>query len=363
MKRTALKRTAMKSTVMKRPPLKRPVGKRAPLRVGITYDLRDAWLAAGYSELETAEFDRVDTIDAIAGALSKLGYAVDRIGHLQDLAARLVAGDRWDLVFNICEGMHGWGREAQVPALLDAYQVPYVFSDPLVCALTLHKGMTKDVVRAAGVATPDFAVVHDLADARNVKLPFPLFAKPVAEGTGKGVTSASRVDSAAELEAVCRELLAKHRQPVLVERFLPGREFTVGILGTGRRAAAIATMEIALLPGADAEVYSYRNKENCEELVEYRLVDDPRLARQVEALALRAYRVLGCRDAGRVDVRLDEQGRPSFIEVNPLAGLHPEHSDLPIMAAKAGIDYLSLIAGIMNSARTRCRAARVQLAA
>ncbi len=360
MKRAVMKRTAVKSAVLKRPrpPLKRPGGKRAPLRVGITYDLRDAWLAAGYSELETAEFDRADTIDAIAGALSTLGYVVDRVGHVQDLAARLVAGDRWDLVFNICEGMHGWGREAQVPALLDAWQVPYVFSDPLVCALTLHKGMTKDVVRAAGVATPDFAVVQDLAAARNVKLPFPLFAKPVAEGTGKGVTSASRINDAAELVAVCRELLAKHRQPVLVERFLPGREFTVGIIGTGRRASAIATMEIALLPGADPHVYSYRNKENCEELVEYRLLDEPRLARQVEALALRAWRVLGCRDAGRVDLRLDELGRPNFIEVNPLAGLHPEHSDLPIMAAKAGMDYLTLIGNIMTSARSRCRVAR-----
>ncbi len=353
-------RCAMKRTALKRTVIKRQAARRSPVRVGLTYDLRDAWLAAGYSELATAEFDRADTIDAIDGALTRLGYEVDRIGHLQDLAARLVAGDRWDLVFNICEGMHGWGREAQVPALLDAYRIPYVFSDPLVCALTLHKGMTKDVVRAAGVATPDFAVVRHLAGARNVKLPFPLFAKPVAEGTGKGVTSASRVTSTTELLAVCRELLAEHRQPVLVERFLPGREFTVGILGTGRKATAIATLEIALLPGADPHVYSYRNKEQCEELVEYRLLREPRLARQVEALALRAWRVLGCRDAGRVDVRLDEQGRPNFIEVNPLAGLHPEHSDLPIMAAKAGMDYLALIAGIMNSAKTRCRAARMQ---
>lgn len=329
--------------------------KRSRLRVGITYDLRDAWLAAGYSELDTAEFDRADTIGSIAMALEALGYQVDRIGHLQQLAARLVAGDRWDIVFNICEGMHGWGREAQVPALLDAYQIPYCFSDPLVCALTLHKGMTKHVVRAAGVATPDFAVVQDLAAVRNVKLPFPLFAKPVAEGTGKGVTSASRIDNPAELHAVCRQLLAGYRQPVLVERFLPGREFTVGILGTGRKAGAIATLEIDLLPGADADVYSYRNKENCEELVEYRLLTEERLARQVEQLALRAWRVLGCRDAGRVDVRLDEGGRPSFIEVNPLAGMHPEHSDLPIMASKVGMDYVTLIGGIMNSAKSRIR--------
>jgi D-alanine-D-alanine ligase len=127
---------------------------RSVMRVGLTYDLRDAYLQAGYSEIETAELDRIDTIDSIEKALCNLGYVVERIGHLKQLAARLVAGDRWDLVFNICEGMHGIGREAQVPALLDAYQIPYVFSDTMVCALTLHKGMTKDVVRAAGVATP-----------------------------------------------------------------------------------------------------------------------------------------------------------------------------------------------------------------
>ena len=153
------------------------------------------------------------------------------IGHLQQLAKRLVDGNRWDIVFNICEGMHGWGREAQVPALLDAYQIPYVFSDPLVCALTLHKGMTKDVVRAAGVATPDFAVISELGQLKNVRLPYPLFAKPVAEGTGKGVTVESKINNAAELKSVCRRLLAEHKQPVLVERFLPGRRSEARPLG------------------------------------------------------------------------------------------------------------------------------------
>ncbi|MEX2494919.1 MAG: hypothetical protein WD448_02455 [Woeseia sp.] len=325
------------------------------MRVGITYDLRDVWRDAGYSDLDTAEFDRADTIESIADALTALGYEADPIGHLQQLAERLVAGDRWDLVFNICEGMHGWGREAQVPALLDAYQIPYVFSDPLVCSLALHKGLTKDVLRAAGVATPDFVVVSEAAAAKNIKLPFPLFAKPVAEGTGKGISASSKVNNADELQQLCRALLKKYRQPVLVERFLPGREFTVGILGTGRKAAAVATLEIGLLPGADAEIYSYRNKEYCEELVEYRLLDDSKLCRRVELLALRAWRALGCRDAGRIDVRLDEAGTANFIEANPLAGLHPRHSDLPIMASMVGMDYVSLIGGIMSSAKARCR--------
>jgi D-alanine-D-alanine ligase len=333
---------------------------RAIFRVGLTYDLRDAYLAAGYSEIETAEFDRTDTIDSIASALAGLGYDVDRIGNIKQLAGRLVRGDTWDLVFNICEGMHGIGREAQVPALLDAYEIPYVFSDSLVCALTLHKGMTKDVVKAANVATPDYAVVHRLADVKGIALDFPLFAKPIAEGTGKGISANSKTNDMAELRRICQKLLKEHDQPVLVERFLPGREFTVGIIGSGNNAIALATLEIVLLDGADAEVYSYRNKENCEELVQYKLVSAIPLKRRVEALALRAWRALGCRDAGRIDLREDKHGQVHFIEVNPLAGIHPEHSDLPIMAKLTGMDYETLIAKIMDSALARC--GRLQLA-
>ena len=325
-------------------------------RVGLTFDLRDTYLEAGYSEVETAEFDQVETIDGIENALQQLGYTVDRIGHVKQLAARLVAGERWDLVFNICEGMHGIGREAQVPALLDAYQVPYVFSDTLTCALTLHKGMTKDVVRAAGVATPDHCMVHSRSDIKNVKMPFPLFAKPVAEGTGKGINASSKINDATQLKLVCAQLLKEHHQPVLVERFLPGREFTVGILGTGAKASALATMEIELLEGADSEVYSYRNKEECDELVRYRLLPAGKLRRDIESLCLKAWQALGCRDAGRMDVRMDEAGKVHFLEVNPLAGIHPVHSDLPIMANMSGMPYLTLIETIMNSAVRRCGA-------
>jgi D-alanine-D-alanine ligase len=324
--------------------------------VGVTYDLRDALLAEGYSEIDTAEFDRADTIDSIVTALEKLGYAPERVGNLKELAARLVKGDRWDLVFNICEGMHGFGREAQVPALLDAYQIPYVFSDTLVCSVTLHKGMTKDVLRSAGVATPDFAIVKEAADIAAVDLPYPLFVKPVAEGTGKGITSASKTENPTQLGKVCRSLLRNYKQPVLVERFLPGREFTVGIVGSGRRSRALATVEIVLRPGADAEVYSYHNKEYCEKLVHYRLLAKGELRTKVEALAVRAWRALGCRDAGRVDIRLDENGVPNVLEINPLAGIHPEHSDLPIMATQVGISYKELIRRIMASALTRCDA-------
>jgi len=328
------------------------------VRVGLTYDLRDDYLALGYSAEETAEFDRAETIDVIAETLRSLGYEVDRIGHARALMARLLAGDRWDLVFNVAEGLHGYGREALVPALLDAYQIPYTFSDPLVLAVTLHKAACKRLVRDLGVATPAFAVVESESDLWAVDLPFPLFAKPLAEGTSKGISSASRLVDRPGLEGRCRELLAAFGQPVLVETYLPGREVTVGVLGTGPRARVLAVMEVLLREAAEAGVYSLHNKEHYERLVDYRLVPlDSALGSEAAEMSLRVWRGLGCRDGGRVDLRQGPDGRLQFIEVNPLAGLHYEHSDLPIMARLSGMRFDELVAAVMGSASERLRAA------
>jgi D-alanine-D-alanine ligase len=327
------------------------------VRIGFTYDLKDDYLALGLAEHEVAEFDSVSTIDAIAGALTELGHEVERVGHVRALAARLVAGWRCDLVFNIAEGVAGFGRESQIPALLEAYAIPYTFSDPLVCALTLHKGMAKHVARGCGVPTPKFAIVTSTAEAAAVALPLPLFAKPVAEGSSKGVTGKSLVRSQAALVEICDELLGKYRQPVIVEEYLSGREFTVGVLGTGKDARALGTLEVVLLEGADAGVYSYRNKTQWESIVKYGLLELGPLRAEVEDVALAAWRCLGCRDAGRVDVRLDGSGRPQMLEVNPLAGLAPGYSDLPNMAEMAGMSFRALIGEIVRCAWARVDAA------
>jgi D-alanine-D-alanine ligase len=323
------------------------------MRIGLTYDLKDDYLELGLAEHQVAEFDSPATIDAIDGALRALGHDVERVGHVRALAAKLVAGWRCDLVFNIAEGVAGFGRESQVPALLEAYEVPYTFSDPLVCSLTLHKGMAKHVARGCGVPTPSFALVTSPAEAAAVSLPLPLFAKPVAEGSSKGVTADSLVKTPAALVEVCTRLLERYRQPVLVEDYLSGREFTVGILGTGATARALATLEVVLLEQADAGVYSYRNKTQWQGLVEYRLLEPGSLRAEVEAVALATWRCLGCRDAGRVDVRLDGRGRAQMLEVNPLAGLTPGYSDLPIMAELVGLSYGALIEEIVRCAMTR----------
>lgn len=324
------------------------------MKFGMTYDLRADYLAAGYGEEETAEFDRPDTIDAIETALQNLGHQTVRIGNIQSLVKRLAAGERWDMVFNIAEGLYGFGREAAVPALLDAYRIPYTFSDPLMLSITLHKAMAKHIIRDLGLPTPDFAVVRTPEDIARINLPYPLFAKPIAEGTGKGVTAASKIAEASQLETVCRELLTTYRQPVLIETFLPGREFTVGIVGNGSMARSIGIMEVVLLENSDPDVYSYRNKEICEEVVEYRAVDDAE-AREAVELALKVWHALDCHDSGRVDLRSDASGHPSFIEINPIAGLHPAHSDLCIIAGKFGMSYQQLIAEIVDAALDRIR--------
>lgn len=325
------------------------------MKIGLTYDLRDVYLAEGYDEETTAEFDRADTIDSLEHAIRSLGHETDRIGHVRQLVSRLAVGDRWDLVFNICEGLHGIAREAQVPALLEAFAIPCTFGDPVAMSVCLHKGLTKTLVEKCGTPTPQFAVVETLADLTRINLPFPLFAKPIAEGTGKGVSPASCISSAEELSQVCESLLTRFRQPVLVETYLSGREFTVGILGTGADARVLGTLEIVLLSDAEPGAYSYVNKERCEELVRYDLVrpdNDPEVA-EAESIALAAWRELNGRDAGRIDLRSDGNGRPNFIEANPLAGLHPEHSDLPMIATKVGMSYQELIRQIIESASAR----------
>ncbi len=326
------------------------------MRIGMTYDLRSEYLKMGYTEEETAEFDREDTVDAIEATLLRLGHEVERIGHVKTLVRRLADGKRWDLVFNICEGLSGFGREAQVPALLEAYGIACTFSDSLVNALTLHKAFAKQVVMQAGFPSPDFFLVETPEDVERVRLPYPLFVKPVAEGTGKGVHAQSRVDDPETLRRVCLETLARYRQPALVETYLPGREFTVGIVGTGAQAEAVGIMEVILRQEAEAHAYSYVNKKKYEELVSYRLVDDP-AARECTRLAVDIWRLLGCRDAGRMDFRCDAAGRPSFLEVNPLAGLNPEHSDLPIICRLRGIPFDRLIERIVESAAQRIPAA------
>ncbi|MFO7477244.1 MAG: ATP-grasp domain-containing protein [Methyloceanibacter sp.] len=321
------------------------------MRVALVYDLRDDYRALGFSEEAVAEFDSPETIDQLAAALDELGCAVVRIGRGQALAARLVAGERYDLVFSIAEGVKGRAREAQVAALCELFDQPYLFSDPLTLAVCHDKAVAKRLVACAGVPTPAFAVAEHAHDAAGWAA-FPAFVKPLAEGTGKGCEAASLVQTQAELCAAAERVIESFGQPALIERYLPGREFTVGIAGNGKDAHVLGVCEILLKPNAEANVYSLHNKELCEDLVTYAPANDGE-ARLAGSRALEAYRALECRDAARIDFRSDAAGDPHFLEANPLAGLNPWHSDLPILAAQNGVEFVALIGMILEAGLAR----------
>ena len=322
------------------------------ITVGLTFDLKDDYRRMGYAEEEIAEFDTIDTIEAIEEVLLSMGHTPLRIGNIFDLVKFLSEKKRCDIVFNIAEGMFGIAREAQVPALLDAYRIPYVFSSAEVLNLSLDKALTKMVVREAGIQTALFAVVRNMDSLNKLELPFPLFVKPVAEGTSKGVDSYSLIGDETKLNQSCRYLLETFNQPVLVETFLPGREFTVGVVGSGKDTSVVGVMEIVFNDNCTEKIYSYTVKKNWEKLVSYRLVNDE-VAQRCAAMALNVWSLIDGKDAGRVDFRLDANGEPNFVEVNPLAGLNPVYSDLPIMARLNNLPYKELLGKIMNSAMQR----------
>jgi D-alanine-D-alanine ligase len=332
-----------------------------PLALALVYDRKEDYLAAGFSPADVMELDSEETIAAIAGSLAGLGHEVERVGGGVDLARQLVAGRRWDLVFNIAEGVRGRSREAQVPAVCELFDQAYVFSDPLTCAVTLDKAVAKRLVRDCGLPTAPFAVVAEPDDADRVDLPAPLFVKPAAEGSSKGIERRSKVERREDLRGVCAELLAAHGQPVLVEAYLPGREVTVGIVGnapgkaldSSAVAEVVGVMEIAIVEGEDREAYTAENKADWERRMSYRLLDGEPLAAASRKLALAAFAALGCRDAARVDLRCDGAGQPCFLEVNPLPGLNPKSGDLPLMAGLAGIGHRDLLGRIVEASRRR----------
>lgn len=329
-----------------------------PLRIALCYDLKSDYLAAGFAPADVMEFDEEETVDFLEGGLRQAGHHPERVGRGVELARRLAAGERWDLVFNVAEGVRGRSREAQVPAVCELFDQPYTFSDPLTCAVTLDKSLAKRVVRDHGMPTAPFVLVARAEDAAAVDLPFPLFVKPVAEGSSKGVTRRSQVETRDELIAACAELIETFRQPVLVETFLPGREMTVGIVGNSNDsnggARVLGVLEVSFRAGADA-AYTALNKRDYKTWVEYRLLDGEPLAQRARALALDAYKALDCRDLARVDLRCDAAGELCFLEVNPLPGLHPTYSDLPILAGRAGIPYADLLGQVVEASARRWR--------
>lgn len=316
----------------------------SPLRVGLAYNLRR--IDARRSDAE-AEYDSSKTVAALAAAIAAHGHHVVRLEANAKLPVRLARAGV-DLLFNIAEGGLGRSREAHVPALCELLGIPYTGSDPAALCVTLDKALGKRILRDGGVPTPDFFICETGREPLPRGWRFPAIVKPNIEGTSKGITGASVVDDEAALRRRCRAIIRRYRQPALVERYVTGREFTLGVLGWPR-PMALPPMEVVFLRAGARTVYEYSLKQDWVGRVEY--VCPARIPKELDAemrrLALESFRLFGCRDVARVDFRVDQRGRPWVLELNPLPGLTPDYSDLVLNAAAAGIGYKELIGRIL----------------
>jgi D-alanine-D-alanine ligase len=313
---------------------------------------------------EFAEWDSPATIAAVESALSRLGKVV-RLEANEDFPERL-RQTRPDIVFNIAEGFHGVNREAHVPAICEFFGIPYSGSDPFTLTLCLDKARTKETLTFHGIPTPKFAVVEKLEDldvaAKGLDLP--LFVKPLHEGSSKGITDSNLCWDRSRLLSQAKFLLENYKQPVLVEEYLPGKEFTCAVLGNGDEATVLPLvgMNFESLPKGALPIYSFDAKfvwdrpENPLDIFQCPARITKELQASIERVTLDAFRVLGCRDWARIDVRLDADGKPNVLEVNPLPGILPDPADnscLPKAARAAGIGYEELIQNCLKYAAAR----------
>lgn len=325
------------------------------MRVGLTYDLKtDYELKPGEPVDKYAEFDKEETISVIENALKEGGHQVIRIGNGKKLLDFLVVKKgEVDIIFNIAEGINTRSREAQVPAILDMLNIPYVGSDPLTQTLTLDKLMAKKIVAYHGLPTPEFILVNEISDLENFKLSFPVIVKLRYEGTSKGLDKGAKANNFSEMKKRVQWAIETYHQPVLVEEFIQGKEFTIGIIGN-EKPEVLPVVQIAIYGkldlGEEFYIHSLVESTGVEYICPAKI--SPDLEKKVQDLAKKCYQVLECRDFGRIDIRCDEKDNPYFLECNPLPSL--ALADIwPIIAQQVGLTYNQMINKILSYALAR----------
>jgi D-alanine-D-alanine ligase len=331
------------------------ISTKMTLKVGITYNLKKDFPQQENQPIDfLEEFDSEETIDAIREVLEGEGHEVIKLGGDTGLIDRL-RETSVDIVFNIAEGLQGRNREAHIPALLEFLNIPYTGSDPLTLSLTLDKAMAKRIVMSQSVPTPRFRKVDRMEDLNGLDLHYPLFVKLCYEGSSKGVRLNSKISDPQSLGERTRGLLRNYGSPILIEEFVKGPEFTVGVLGN-ETPLVLGVMQIEIKGSLPEEsIYSLEIKREWEEKVRYHCPPpiDQNLLKKIEEVALRSYRALECRDVSRVDIRVGDDDVPYFLEINPLPGLSPVYGDLVIMARSMGWDYARLVKTIFHHALRR----------
>lgn len=327
---------------------------KASMKVGIIYNLKSG---KNTEVLDAeAEYDSIDTVYAIQQALESMNHKVILLEANDDLPEKLRSVDI-DIAFNIAEGRGGRGREAQIPSILNYYNIPFTGSDETTLCVALDKALTKRFLETYGILTPKYAVITlDNIDEAS-SLTCPVIVKPNAEGSSKGISNVSIAQNQEELKSLLLKNLKIYGGSMLAEEYIEGREFTVGVLGNGDTARVFSPMEIAYKKATqgDYHVYSYTVKQNYKEYVEYMCPSRISSTSEEEMIAIsrKIYQALACRDFSRVDFRMTKEGKIYFIEINPLPGLAPNYSDYPMLAEFCGTAYNELVNEILFAATQR----------
>jgi len=325
--------------------------------IGITFNLKNKKRSSDRDE----EYDEIETIEALRRQVERNGFKVVLLEQSGDFLKK-ISLNRPDFVLNLAEGKGaGRGRESQVPCVLESLGIPYSGSDPVALGITLDKYLTSVILKSAGVPVPDMVMASDAAHIAGLKGIFkkhPVWiVKPRWEGSSKGIFSSSVVSNFNELKARVRIVLAEYKQPALVEEFLEKEEITAAVCGNGRSARLLGMMKIVSKDKSQKRfLYSLENKRDWESKIAYEPQENIRanVRRKIEGLALKAFAALELRDISRIDFRLDSRGLPRIIDINPLPGLSPRYSDLPILFKLRGGSYPELIKIILNEAMMRC---------
>ena len=328
---------------------------------------REVGLAAPTKLQETrhdtyAEWDSEETILAVKAALAER-HSVTMI-EATDHAPQQLLDAQPDIVFNIAEGLRGPSREAQIPAVLEMLCIPYTGSDPVTLGICLDKARAKEILSFYSIPTPPFHVISSAEELNGRAAEYPSIVKPLHEGSSKGILNSSIVRTQAELAEHVRRIVDQYEEPALVEKFLPGREFTVALLGNGSSVRILPIVEVRLdkLPTGVNPLYSYEAKwvwdqiDHPIEMYDCPAIIDSDLEHRIKEICLRAFHVLRCRDWCRIDLRLDERGIPNIIELNHLPGILPnpdDHSSFPMAARKAGFSYGAMLNAVLDAAILR----------
>nr|WP_276576398.1 ATP-grasp domain-containing protein [Caldicoprobacter algeriensis] len=322
-------------------------------RVGLAFNLKKG-IKGSVEDIE-AEYDSIDTVMAIKNALESIGCRVELLEADHSFLDKLRQA-HVDIVFNIAEGLGGRGREAHIPAILSFLGIPFTGSDETTLCIALDKALTKRLLTSFRILTPKYQLISHEGERIRRDLRFPLIVKPNAEGSSKGISSMAVVDNMEQFKSLLERNFRLYGQPMLIEEFIPGREFTVGVIGNGREARVFTPMEIVYKEDRDGKnIYSFEVKKDYKRYVEYVCPPDlsPELQKKLMDIAAKIYRVLQCRDFARMDFRMSNDNRFYFIEINPLPGLAPGYSDYPMIAEFCGVEYNTVIKMILNSALKR----------